>query len=465
MRYFALVVIVIFNAIQIEAQTVITLEKAVSMGIENNKELLKAEKELQKSEFTYREALSRAKPQINSNITYMRNLYSSRIPNMAHILTETGNQIIDINNRLLQMGGMEGNIPIMPLPDQEIRAVPYNTFSMGVDVTQPLYTGGKVGTALLIARDFRSMSELSYQVKRNETVFNIKKAFYNVLVAKKAIEVLETVKENASNNLKNAEMMFEQGLVSEHDIVRARVQVHAVQPRLVEMQNNYEMAKSLLQIEMGLNSTEEITVSGTLEIGEPVEIGNIEELVTQNRKELQVLEYVRDISEKNVKIESGNRLPVLAAFASYQYRGQHNDFGELFNGVHAVNVGLNLTVPIYTGGRVSARTYSAYNSMHQAELDLQKTTRLLVLQAQQAKKRISQTHEELELNRLTVTQAEKSLEIANVRYANNLSTQLEVFDAETALEQAKMQYISSIHRYITAKLEYQHAIGSLRYGN
>jgi outer membrane protein TolC len=55
--------------------------------------------------------------------------------------------------------------------------------------------------------------------------------------------------------------------------------------------------------------------------------------------------------------------------------------------------------------------------------------------------------------------AQRNLELAQLRYENNLGIQLEVFDAQITLSSIKLQYYSAIYEVIAAEREFTKSIG------
>jgi outer membrane protein TolC len=80
-----------------------TLEQAISTALENNESVRSAAQELEKSEYIYNEAFSGALPKVEANLTYLRNLYSSKISNMSYYLTGMANGLAGLNNTILDL--------------------------------------------------------------------------------------------------------------------------------------------------------------------------------------------------------------------------------------------------------------------------------------------------------------------------------------------------------------------------
>ena len=69
--------------------------------------------------------------------------------------------------------------------------------------------------------------------------------------------------------------------------------------------------------------------------------------------------------------------------------------------------------------------------------------------------------ERLNAQQQTVGQAERAMEIAEVRYESGISTLLEVMDAQLALKTAKTAYLKAVYDQRTAVFALERALGQL----
>jgi outer membrane protein TolC len=231
-----------------------TLEQAISTALENNESVRSAAQELEKSEYIYNEAFSGALPKVEANLTYLRNLYSSKITNMSYYLTGMANGLAGLNNTILDLHPDSGlsQMPFSQMPSAETEAMKNNTLKAELSLIQPIWLGGKVGVALEVAGIFKKMNLSAFELEKNRVVTEIKKNFYQILVLKESKKVMELVKSDAYKNLDRVEKMHKEGLVSEYDLIQARVRVKSIEPKITSIDNYYDLAKEYLKINMGI---------------------------------------------------------------------------------------------------------------------------------------------------------------------------------------------------------------------
>lgn len=424
MHRIVLIILIVFFAIETAAD-VITVEKAVEIALQKNEDILIARQELENSTYVYREALSGAFPKIEASASLMRELHSS------------GNFMSFYQDNLL---------------------------NWEVSLVQPIWVGGKVGTGIQIAKIYEQLNETKFTLRREEITVRVQKSFYNALIAAEARRVMQLVKKDADQNLENIELMYEQGLVSEYDLIQARVRVKSLEPTVLQFRNQLTLAENALKSDLGMDLDAEIEVVGTLSADDKVDTNNYKQRALANRKELKLLDFTRQMVEKNKRLEWANHLPTITAVGQYTYTGTSDNYGDIVDanhGLHNVYGGIAVQVPIFRGGETKAKVDQAQVEIRKAELEFQKKTRLIELQAELNYHHISEARLEIDLQEAALAEAEKGLQIANVRYENGVGTQLEVINAQTALEQARLNRLSAIHHLINATIDFKFSVGEL----
>ena len=449
-KYKSIVFLIILASFSLFGE-VYDLEKAITTALENNESVRSAAQELEKSEYVYNEAFSGALPKVEANLTYLRNLYSSKITNMEYYFAS-------FSNALAQMAGQ----PTSPLPSSEVEAMKNNTLQADISLMQPIWLGGKVGVALEVADIFKKMNKSAFELEKNKVVTEIKKNFYQILALKESKKVMELVKTDAYENLDKVEKMYKEGLVSEYDMIQARVRVKSIEPKIISIDNYYELAKEYLKINMGINGDAEFDISGELTEKVEPDTSAAYEKAVENRIELMLLGYQKELLQKNVDFEYSNHYPNIIGLANYSFQSQSDDLGDTFekdHGVGALNVGVTANFPIFNGLGTKAKVDQAKVEEKKAALNIEKTTKLIRLQVKDAVSKISLAMEELKLRDNEIAEYEKALEITQVRYDNGLCTQLELTGAQTALETSRLNKVNTLHNMMTAMIDLESATG------
>lgn len=411
-------------------ETILTVEKVRQRALEYNRQLLSAKKELERSNAEIISARSGALPHLSLDGRFVRNITTVEF--------FFGDEIIPISKN--------------------------NEFDLRLSLTQPLYIGGKVGSALKIAKIYREYSSEKVKEVEREIVFNAEAIFYGAILAESNLEVVKKADQQLSHNLEIAEKYFSQGMISEYELLRARVEKLNTAPQLIAAESNMNLSRKRLKSFLGLPLEEEISLVVDMTDMATVTLPGLDTLVAMaiaERPELKQANLRKRGYEKAVRIARGDWLyPNLYANATYQVAGSSTDFN--FRGSERADswtASLLLNIPIFDGARTIGEIRKAKIDYYQAMLAEQQLFDDIRLEVEQAYDNLFQADKALEMQTETIALAEEGKRIADLRYESGVGTQLEVLSAQTALTQSRTQFIQTVHSYRLAKAALKKATG------
>lgn len=415
MRVTVFVVLATLSALASLSARTLTIEEARQMALEYNRDFLKSKEGVRVADANVTIALAGALPEIRLGTSYNRNF--------------------DIPSFFVQMTDQDGVTQAM-----EFKTGFKNSYSANLSLVQPIWQGGKVFTAYSIARDFRKYS-LAVQSQVSATVeYNSDILFSDALLQRSKLDVLTKSHEAATQNLDVVEKQFSQGVVSEFEVLRARVEKSNLEPQILRAESDLKLADKRLQSFLGINLDEEIQLTE-----EPVNpaIAGLPPLDTMvqraldNRPEMQQRTYERDMRRKAIKVAQSEYWPSLDAVAAYGWQAQSDEFTLSKNISRSWTAGLTLSVPLFEGGRTRGAVTQAIAEHNQALLTVEQTRDNIRLEVEQAYDRLLQAKRSFEIQQNTIAMAEEGLRIANLRYQSGVGTLLEVLSAQAALTQTR----------------------------
>jgi outer membrane protein TolC len=340
--------------------------------------------------------------------------------------------------------------------------IPYGRFggkdqlATAVSAFQPLYNPVSYPT-LKRSSIQQQESVVAARAKQIEILSQIKTHYLQVVVLEERIAL---TKESINRNkrvLQDSKSLFLQGKGLRVDTLRAYTAVKNLEPDLVKLSNAAETGKLQLKSLIGIDSLGDIVLSDSLQIPSPGALENeqaIYEEVLANNPSYQLLK-LQELNEKQqVKIASAHRLPVLGAVAQYQIQSQTNSF-EYSNAHYPSSsyVGLQLSVPIFSGLSMNARVKQASASKSQTSFLLANRQSQLRAQVHTSIANINEASLRLENTAIVQETAQLSYNIIQYRYKNGISSRLELTDAELALSTAQSNYLEAVYDYIAARIE------------
>jgi outer membrane protein TolC len=393
----------------------LTMEQAVKLALKQNEDLLVAKTQLDKADAEVKNAVASALPHLDISSSFRRN---HEIPTAV-------------------FGGMEFKLGTT------------NNISIDLTLNQTIYQGGRVFTALSIARLYRKYVDYTVQEAEAEIVFGVRQAFLGAILARNIVEVRRDAVETAELNLEMVNKMHEQGIVSEFEVLRAEVELANLEPLLIQAENQAVIAEDQLQDLIGLEMDEEIDLVydfDPTQVGLALSENDLQQAAKSERPLLQEREYLQKINKEAIGIAKAGRRPNLSISSGLNWTYQEDDLDLAFNDfTRSWSTTLFLTMPLFDGFATSAEIRKARLDHHASELQFEQARDQVELAVREAFLHYQESGKRLRAQSKTVEQAEEGLRIARLRYQNGVGTQLEVMAAETAVTQARTNYVQATH--------------------
>lgn len=406
----------------------LTLDKAIEIALRENSQMKIAQYEVEKSEAKLTEAYSSIIPSINGEGSYIRNIKK----------------------------------PVFFLPDffggtGQVRPIEIgskNSYSAQLKLGIPIFVG-QAYTGIVMSKLGLDLSKLTYEETLAQIRLNTTKAFLDVLLTKETEKFIKESYENALRNLENARKLNRAGLISDFDFLSAQVEVEKIKPNVLQAEYTYQTALNFLKALLNLSSEDSIEVIGDFQsfmINR--NLPSIDNYVVENTFSLKKLSLQKQIADKNIMLQKWGHFPSLVAFGNYQIQTQAEDYNfNAYKWVKSAAVGLSLSVPIFSGFGVKSKVEQAEIQSKQLEETINLTRKQLNIAISNTRNRIQTSLEKIEAQKLNKEKARRSYQIAELRFAEGMSTQLEVSNANLNLLSAELGYAQAIYDYLVAQAE------------
>lgn len=346
-------------------------------------------------------------------------------------------------------------------------AVEENRYQTDVTIsyTQPLLKGrGTLATTTeLVSAERNIQSQYrALLMAQQQLMINVATAYYGIVRDQMLVEVNLRALERANTLLRAAEAKLKVGMASKMDVFRAELQVLTAENGLVDARESLENTKRHFNLLLGVELGAEFVLSTPLKY-EPVEFD--QELLVQQAMEqrLELQDAYEDVNdaERRLKIARQNLYPPLDLSIRYTLSGDGDAFDKSWN-LDEDRWGMGVSSSFDFNVASDQATYQqaqlAYNGAIRALLTTEQDILLDVLQTMTS---VRQAEARVYLQEQSVSQSEKQLELAEIRYKKGLSDNLDVIDAEEALMKARTSYYGAVVQHLIAKLKLKQATGAL----
>lgn len=286
------------------------------------------------------------------------------------------------------------------------------------------------------------MDAMSLKTERTKDylAFEVEKAYMQLQLAYKAVDVLETALEAANANKKLADNSFKQGYLQRADVLNVEVRVTEVQNQLQTAKSNVQNASNYLSFLMNDETyvvyapTDELTVSTvTME----------DKMVSENRSDIRAMQLATNAYEAMNKADKMAFLPRLNAFGSYElyddqvFQGDAN--GYLF--------GAQLSWDIFQGSKRFGKAQKSKSEYEKSKLEYKQYVSKSNLELNKAKRSFLDAENKLKLTTLAMEQSKESLRIRTNRFKEGLEKTSDLLIAETQFAQKQLEYHQTIFEY------------------
>ncbi|KJY82206.1 outer membrane channel protein [Vibrio galatheae] len=333
--------------------------------------------------------------------------------------------------------------------------------SAGVTFSQALYDRSSWIT-LDTAEKTARQSDASYAAAQQALILRVSTAYFDVLRAQDNLEFVQAEKAAVGRQLEQTKQRFEVGLSAITDVHDAQAQYDSVLADEVLAQNSLVNSYEGLREITGQEHSN-LDVLDTDRFSAQKTAAAIDALVSEaQQKNLSLLSarISQDIAKDNISKASSGHLPKLSLDAGYSYSDvsnatstdpQTDDF----------NIGVNLAVPLYTGGATTSLTKQAEFNYVAASQDLEATYRSVVKDVRAFNNNISASIGALRAYEQTVVSAQSALEATEAGFDVGTRTIVDVLDSTRRLYDANKNLSNARYDYILSVLQLRQAVGTL----
>lgn len=428
-------VLITFNA---AAQQKLTLQEAVTLAVENNPELKASALEIEKAQ--QQRVISRSLLLPTVNALGQANHYFNLPPFFGF-----------------------GSVP-------SEGKIPYGRFGgedqllAAISASQPLFNPIAY-PSLQQSRLREQESRLALSGTKLSILSLVKETYLQVLVLGARIDLQhESINRNRLA-LQDARALFAQGKGLRVDTLRAYTTLKNLEPELLRLKYAEETGKLQLKALIGFDSSGDLELTDSLTFPNPDTIPTDEEVYNaakENNSEYQLIALQEKIAAQQKKVALASHLPVVSAVGAFQVNSQTKNlnYGNAYYPSSSF-VGLQVSVPLFTGLSNQAKIRQAAISEQQSSLRSKNSYQNLRAIAHQA---VANSHESIARLHSTATVKETatlSYSIVQYRYKKGISSRLELTDAELTLSTAQSNYLEAIYDYLSAHIALLKLMGNI----
>lgn len=393
-----------------------TLDSVLQTASRQNYDLASVQAELDAMRADYRKSLSLFLPQLS----------------VSEIYTRTNDPLNVFGLKLKQEIVTQADFN--PVTLNQPKAV--DNYTTKLEWRQPLLNMDGFFGFRAASSGVKAMEEKSKRTSYYIT-YQIKIAYYQLLVALQSREVIRKALTAAQTGSEQARNFYDQGLIRRSDVLFAELRLKELEAKQLETENMIDNANNQLKLLMGLSGDEVIIPTDTL--GGPLALEMTTPHDMTKRSDIRAMRYQMSAQRAMQSMAWSKFLPSINGFATYEY----ND-ASLF-GRQAKNwmVGAMLRWDIFSGFDQISAIQKSNAQYRQTETGYKKALTQSQYDLNAALRQWKVSTRQVVIAEQAVQQSEENYRVLSDRYHQGLDRTTDLLMAEAALSQARLQLIQA----------------------
>lgn len=337
----------------------------------------------------------------------------------------------------------------------------YTSLAASIQLRQPLfYPEG-------IARYRQGMaqtqaSDAQFSVRRQDLIVRLVSLYATAKYAEDQLAQATAQRTAYAEQKQSNVRLFQRGEGTRTEVLETQAKYDLAEAQVLEASDNLVNARNALSAMVGQEITTLDPLSDDFRV-RPMQPGNFEEwkaIALASNPEIVAQRYAVEVAREEINKNRAGHTPRLDLIASIS--NSKSDTTSTFNQeTNNRSIGVQLNIPLYAGGSVSAATSQAVSNHEKAQADLEaKTNQVLVELRKQynltlsSVARIDAATQSLSSASLLVDATQKSVKAGQ-------RTNLDVLNAQQQLFEAKRDLALSRYNYLLGFLRLRFSAGTL----
>lgn len=454
-----LLILLLAGAAQAQQRHEFSAKQAVEYARKNSAQIKNALLDVQIQEQTNKEITASAFPQINGSagVNYFPNVAVQTLPNFISPA---------VYGVLIDEGVKNGSGADIKMPNDigYIQAQFGTRFSNSVGVSlQQLLFDGQVFIGLQARNASMQWARKAAEVTEEGIRANVYKVYYQLAASKSQVSILDANIARVQKFLSDTKKLYENGFAEKLDISKLEVQLSNLQTEREKALNSINNGYIGLKLLMGMPIQDSLVLTDSIGYDD-IRNGVLDasQYSYSDRKEYQYAELGKQLGEFNIRRYELSKLPTVALASNYNYIRQANKFGFGGRWNPSSLIGINISVPIFSGFAKDARIDKAKLQLQQTVNSMEALKLSIDREVQQAVNNYRNALATLDNQKRNMELAQQVYDQTRLKFQSGIGSNTEISTAQSDLSVAQNNYILATYDAINAKIDFLKATGKLQ---
>ena len=443
---------------------IFSIDSCRRMALANNKSLLISKEKINSSAYQKQVAHTQYLPHVTVSGIYTRNQYGTHIMSDDD-KAELGTSLTSLSYLLSKMAGQ--TVDLSPLASKLSKVTDFDTrnvFAGILNVTQPIYMGGKIDAYNKIAEYAEQLAMQMHEEKNQDIIVSTDEAYWQVVSLANKKKLAEGYLKLLQKMDSDTQKMIAQGVATKADGLSVAVKENQAEMALTKVEDGLDLCKMVLcqlcGIPINTNYSLEDENLESLPVLSGPETVDVQTAYA-NRPELKSLDIATKIYKQKINVTRADYLPTVVATGNYIVSNPNfkDGFEKKFAGMW--NIGIMVKYPLWSWNEGQYKVNIAKSDARIAQYQLDDAREKIELQVNQSVFKVNEAGKTLTMANKNMEKAEENLRSATIGFNAGVIPASTTLEAHTAWLQARSERIDAQIDVKLTNLYLQKSLGTL----
>lgn len=338
----------------------------------------------------------------------------------------------------------------------------YDSDYYNLQLTQPLYRKSNFA-AYAQGKAIAAQAEGEIAVARGELIIRSAQAYFDVLSAADTLAFTRTEKAAIEGQLQLAERNFAVGNATVVDVHEGRARYDQAVAQEVNADNDLQVKREALAVLINSSPDKLAALAPNLPLQqpEPPDVEAWNRIAQENNPLIVTSMRALKAAEEEIEKNRGGHYPTLDLVASHSYNKNGSVFSPSTYEYTTNQVGVQLQVPLYSGGITQSRVREALARREQARAALDQTKRTVTRLTREAYLAVTGGIARVRALEQARASSKKALESTLIGYESGVRTGVDVLNAQRELYRTQRDLSQARYGYLLSQIRLKLAVGTL----
>ncbi|WP_456406452.1 TolC family outer membrane protein [Thiolapillus sp.] len=335
----------------------------------------------------------------------------------------------------------------------------FGTSNIGINLLQPIYRRDRF--IRLEQADWQlELAEAEYRAQEQDLMLRVATAYFNILSAQEGVTFVQADKKAIARQLEQAKQRFEVGLIAITGVHEAQARYDQAVTDEIVAQNELDNAWEDLRQILGLRPETLARLKEELDLEPPVPaaIDEWSAFGLENNPAVKVASDATQIAQREIEVQNSGHYPSLDLVGRYAaFQTNQDSRFDVDNG----NIGLQLNVPLYSGGGVTAATRQARADLIAAQERLDQARRSTDKAVRNAYRGVQASISAVKALEAAIVSTKSALEATTAGFEVGTRTLVDVLNSQRDYYRSQRDYARARYVYLVNMLGLRKAAGVL----